>query len=174
MKTSVWSVCLLSLGSAMNHTSSKLRSATLAALVLAGLTTSASAGRSVSAFAGIAQHPENATCFNNAWGTIINNGCPNNPNRLEFCIPLVYDSNTFGTSANVTATVNAPNGTLMTCHTDVTDKNGTFLYGSGALNAPMNGSFQDIRMSGGGIPGGGAAYTCCWVPPGGTIAVINY
>jgi hypothetical protein len=151
------------------HRTHKLISAAAAALIVGGLTVPALARRQ-SAFSGIAQQPSQATCFSNAGGVITNSGC----STRTFCVPLVYDWSAFGNWANVTVTAFAPAGSLMSCQTVTVGKQGQFGSWSGNVNAPMNGSWQDIVVNGGGIPDGGAAYSCCDIPFGGSISVLNY
>lgn len=152
----------------MNRTLGKLLFATVATLALGSLASPASAGRRVSAIAGIAQQPSQAACFTNSGGSVTNT-CP----TRTFCVPLVYDWS-LSNYANVTVTAKAPPGQLLSCNTVTVTKQGSFFSWSGVVNAPMNGTFVDIIVNGGGIPDGGAAYTCCDVPTNGTISVINY
>lgn len=151
------------------HRAHKLISAAAAALIVGGLAAPALARRQ-NAFSGIAQQPSQATCFSNGWGSITNNCSA----TRTFCVPLVYDWSLTGNFANVTVTALAPAGALMSCQTTTTTKQGVGWSWSGNVNAPMNGSWQDIVVNGGGIPDGGAAYTCCDIPSGGSISVINY
>jgi hypothetical protein len=150
------------------HRTHKLISAAAAALIVGGLAAPALARRQ-NAFSGIAQQPSQATCFANALG-IISNQCPA---THTFCVPLIYDWSAFGNFANVTVTAFAPAGTALSCQTTTTTKQGSYVSWSGNVYAPP-GSWQDLVVNGGGIPDGGAAYTCCDIPPGGKISVVNY
>lgn len=153
----------------MHRTHKLISFAAAAALIVGGLAAPALARRH-NAFSGIAQQPSQATCFANGWGSIVNTCTA----TRTFCIPLVYDWSAFGNFANVTVTALAPAGALMSCQTTTTTQQGVGWSWSGNVNAPMNGSWQNIVVNGGGIPDGGAAYTCCDIPPNGQISVVNY
>ena len=152
------------------HRTHKLISFAAAALIIGGIAAPALARRQ-SAFSGIAQQPSQATCFSNGNGVITNN-CSGPPRT--FCVPLIYDWNAFGNWANVTVTALAPAGALMNCQTTAVGKQGQFGSWSGDVNVPMNGTWQDVVVNGGGIADGGAVYTCCNIPTGGSISVLNY
>lgn len=147
-----------------------LSSAAVATVAVAGLADSASAGRRVPAFVGIAQQPSQATCFSNSLGVITNN-CAT---TVGFCAGLPYDYNVFGNWADMTVNVFQPGAATLSCQAVTTNRSGALSSWSGNFNAGVTGAFTDIALHGGGIPDGGAVYTCCSLPPGGRMAVINY
>jgi len=147
-----------------------LSSAAVATIAVAGLADSASAGRRVPAFAGIAQQPSQAGCLSNSLGVITNN-CSG---FVGFCIGLPYDYNVFGNWADMTVTVFQPGSATLSCQAVTTFKDGGFAGWSTNINADRTGTFTDIALHGGGIPDQGGVYTCCSLPPGGRMAVVNY
>jgi hypothetical protein len=123
--------------------------------------------RSVSAFTGQPQNPNDYTCFTNSGGTV-SNVCAS---TRRFCAALVVDD----ASHDPQVTVFAPDiGHNIICFGQTVNPDGSPFSNTKHFSPTHFGVTQTLDLGSVTVPDAGALWVCCDVAPGATIDTFNY
>jgi hypothetical protein len=143
----------------------------LIAAAAIGPSGSVAEARSVSAFLGHPENPNDYSCFTNANGRI-SNVCYSSNQPKRYCVALPVDSSG---EYIVQVTASAPDAEHgLSCFSRAMDRHAMSSWGS--TNRPLTsfGSPQVIQMTYNKVPSFGVLYACCDMLPGSSISTINW